>query len=133
MGVIVMPRLETLEWSTILLHLREVSPKRATPARLKFAFNRMSWTNEVSASAFAKRERRLAAMIRRALQCFPRETYVVRLALFDWNAQQVSLAHGSMAKEFLARAAVWRGADTPENLRPLKEWVIAELQRDGCW
>ena len=128
-----MSRLEILEWSTILLLVRDVSPKRSTPAQLKFAFNRVSWTNEVSASAFAKRERRLAAMIRRALQYFPSETYVVRLALFDWNAQQGSLAHGRMAKEFLARAAVWRGADAPEDLRPLKEWIIAELERDGCW
>ena len=128
-----MSRLDILEWSTILLLICDVSPKTSTRERLKFAFSRASWTSDIVASAVAKRERRLEAMLRRALQCSPSETYALRLKLFDWDAERGTLAHGIGAKEFLAKATVWQGAESPDDLLPLKRWVTAEFQRLGWW
>ena len=128
-----MYRLETLKWSTILLLVNDVSPKLATRERLKFAFSRASWTSDIAASAVAKRERRLVAMLGHALQCSPIKTYPFRLMLFEWDAERDTFAHGSGAKEFLAKGTVWQRAKSPEDLRPLKRWVIEEFHRLGWW
>ena len=128
-----MSRLEILEWYTIFFLINDASPKSATRARLKFQFGRASWTSETGASTVAKRERRLEAMLSRILQCSPIKTYPLRLKLFNWDAERDTFAHGIGAKEFLAKATVWQGAESPDDLRPLKRWVTAEFQRLGWW
>lgn len=128
-----MAGLKILEWSTILLLINEVSPNSATRARLKFALSRASWTSDIAASAVAKREKRLETMLSHALQSSPIKTYRFRLKLFDWDAERDTFAHGSGAEEFLARATILRGAKSPDDLRPLKRWVIAESHRLKWW
>ena len=124
-----MTRLELVKLATILLLIIDVSPKTSTRARLKFAIGRASWTSDVSASTIAKRERRLEAMLRHALQCSPIKTYPLRLKLFEWDAENDTFAHGSKAKEFLAKLTVWQGAVSPDDLRPLKRWVVDEFHK----
>ena len=72
-------------------------------------------------------------MLCRILQCSPIKTYPLRLKLFNWDAERDTFAHGIGAKEFLAKATVWQGAESPDDLRPLKRWVTAEFRRLGWW
>ena len=130
---IAMYRLDILEWSTILLLIIEVSPKPATRERLKFSFSRASWTSDIAASAVAKREKRLDSMLRHALRYSPGKTYALRRKLIEWDDERDSFAHGPRAQEFLAKATVKLRATSPNDLRALKRWVIAEFQRLNWW
>ena len=132
-GELAMSRLKILEWSTILLLICDVSPKSATRDRLKFAFSRASWTSDIVSSAVAKRERRLETMLRHALRYSPSTSYALRRKLFEWDDERDSFAHGPRAREFLAKATVKLGATSPNDLRPLKRWVIAEFHRLDWW